>query len=277
MKMGGCQFVRIACLFMLVLAGHGRGSVTPWKIEVKGIAAILDDRRVFIATQDPAGVEKNHVLVEGQSCGGIKLLSVDVKNSVAKFDNHGTLQFLRICSTPELTMASAASRNQTATASLARPAAMAGTPVQASTAANSSKETVEGFNSGFATVAASAASGKDSSSKNSSTDSGNTSTDTTTSTGTITRKEAATGMDTANGSAKETSSLSASSSSEINSWWYTGSQDIEQARLETEDAVRQGILPAYPLTPLTPRGTPPELIGAGQAFFNHFATPYRVN
>lgn len=252
-----CQFLRLACLFMLMTAGHGWGSVTPWEIEVKGIVTVLDDRRVFITTHDPAGGEKSYMLAEGQSCGGITLLSVDVKNNAAQFDNHGTLQVLRICSTPELAVTSVSSQNQTAAASLVRPAAMGGTPAQASTTANSSNETVEGFNSDFATVVASTASSKNTStgSGNASANSGNASTD------------VATGA----------SSTSGSSSSEINAWWYGGSQDIERARLETEDAVRQGALPPYPLTPLTPPGTPTELIGPGQAFFNHFNPQYRVN
>ena len=263
MKMDGCQFVRLTCLFMLMLVGHARGSVTPWEIEVKGIATILDDRRVFITTHDPAGVEKSYMLVEGQSRSGIKLLSVDVKKAVAEFDNHGTLQVLRICSTPELTMASAASRNQTTAVSPARPPAMARTPAQVSTIANSFNEMVEGFNSGFATVA---------SSRNSSANSGNTSTGSGSAS-----TDAAMGANPANGSATGASFASGSSPSEINTWWYGGSQDIERARLETEDAVRQGALPPYPLTPLTPPGTPPELIGPGQAFFNHFNPQYRVN
>jgi hypothetical protein len=265
MKIRCCRFLRLACMFMLMTAGHGWGSVTPWEIEVKGIVTVLDDRRVFITTHDPAGGEKSYILAEEQSRDGIKLLSVDIKNNVAQFDNHGTLQVLRICSTPELTTVSAAS--QTTAASLTRPAAMGGTPAQTSTAANSSNETVEGFNSGFATVVASTASSKNTStgSGNASASSGNASTD------------AATGANPANGSTTGASSTSGSSSSEINTWWYGGSQDIERARLETEDAVRQGVLPPYPLTPLTPPGTPTELIGPGQAFFNHFNPQYRVN
>jgi hypothetical protein len=204
------------------------------------------------------------MLVEGQSRGGVKLLSVDTKNAVAKFDNHGTLQVVRICSTPELTVV-AALKNQAGAPSPAHPAAaMAKAPGQAPTAGSSSAG-AEGFNPGFLPIAVS--------SRNSSTASGGGATGATAGTAvtdTTTVGTTVTGIETANGSTAGTPATSDPLSWAKSTWWYTGSQDVEQARAETADAVHSGALPPYPLTPLTPPGTPPELIGPGQAFFNHF-------
>lgn len=266
MRTGGYRFVRLGCLVALWLVCQGTGSAAPSEMEMNGIVTVPGDKRVFIKTQDAAGREINYMLVEGQSRGGIKLLSVDMNNNVAVFDNHGTSQILKICPTPELTAISATSQIQRMASSFSQPlaatdktlAATDKTPSQASTAANPSNATGERLNSGYAPVAVIGG--------NSSTASGSAPPDTTT------------GANPANETAAETPSASASSSPGNNtSWWYTGSQDIEQARLETADAVRQGVLPPYPLTPLTPPGTPPELIGPGQAYFNHFTKQYRSN
>lgn len=59
-----------------------------------------------------------------------------------------------------------------------------------------------------------------------------------------------------------------------NTWWYRGSQQMEAARVATAAAVQRGELPAYPLTPLTPSGTPAVLIGSDQLYFNHFVRQF---
>jgi hypothetical protein len=243
---------------------------------MNGIVTVLGDKRVIIRTHDASGAEMSYMLVEGQSRGGIKLLSVDTKNGVAKFDNHGALQVVRICSTPELTVAAAALKNQVSAPSPAHPAAAVDrAPAPAPTAASSAAGAEE-FNPGYLPVAASG--------RNSPAASGGGTTDTTPGTGTAGTAATETttvgmttaGTGTANDSSAGTSTASDPLAWAKNTWWYTGSQDIEQARTETADAVRNGALPAYPLTPLTPAATPADLIGPGQAFFNHFAPVYRV-
>jgi hypothetical protein len=258
MKMGGYKVIRFACLVALLLGPAGMSSAAPAEFEMNGIVMVPGDKRVIIKTHDATGLEINVMLAEGQSRDGIKLLSVDTKNNVAKFDNHGSLQVLKICPTPELTINSVTSQNQRMASPSSQPSVATGkTPVQVSAAANPFAAAGGESNSGYIAVAVAGG--------NSSTDSGSA------------PPAATTGANPANGSTTGVSSTSDSSSSEQDSWWYGGSQEIEQARLQTAEAVRNGALPPYPLTPLTPRGTPPELIGPGQVFFNHFSRVYHAN
>ena len=50
-------------------------------------------------------------------------------------------------------------------------------------------------------------------------------------------------------------------------FWMKASKEFEQLRIQTADAVRSGVNEPIPLTPLTPAGTPAELIGPDQAWF----------
>jgi len=70
------------------------------------------------------------------------------------------------------------------------------------------------------------------------------------------------------------SSTSIQTGKQSDSWWYTGAQEMEAARLATAAAVRRGEAEPFPLTPLTPVGTPAELISAEQRYFNHFVPQF---
>jgi len=50
-------------------------------------------------------------------------------------------------------------------------------------------------------------------------------------------------------------------------WWIKEAQKVEQARLATAQQVSSGAMAPFPLTPLTPPGTAPQLIGPGTEFF----------
>ena len=258
MRRGGYKSVGFGCLVVLLLGHPGLSSAAPSEFEMNGIVMVPGGKRVLIKTHDATGSEINFMLAEGQSRNGIKLLSVDTKNNLAEFDNHGTLQVLKICPTPELTVAFSSSPNQHfASAPSPSSAATGKMAPRTSTSENPPNEPIGAVHPGYVAGATGGGSA--------STISGGA------------PPAATTGANPANGATAGTSSAPDSSSAEKATWWYTGSQEIEQARLETEDAVRQGVLPPYPLTPLTPTGTPPELIGPEQAFFNHFTRHYRPN
>jgi hypothetical protein len=73
-------------------------------------------------------------------------------------------------------------------------------------------------------------------------------------------------------SASSTSSAGTGSQTtqeQVYQWWTKEAQKIEQARLETAQRVLAGEWPPYPLTPLTPPGTPPTLIGPDSLFMEH--------
>jgi hypothetical protein len=52
-------------------------------------------------------------------------------------------------------------------------------------------------------------------------------------------------------------------------WWYAEAQKIEKTRQETAQRVMAGEWPPEPLTPLTPPGTPAQLIGADSVFLKN--------
>jgi hypothetical protein len=54
-------------------------------------------------------------------------------------------------------------------------------------------------------------------------------------------------------------------------WWLAGSKLTEQARLRSAADVQAGLADPQPLTPLTPPGTPANLIGPDQAYFVHWS------
>jgi len=256
--MGGGKLTGFGCLILLLLGHSGMSSAAPSEFEMNGIVMAPGARQVFLRTHDATGREINFMLTEGQSRNGITLLSVDTKSNLARFDNHGTLQVLKICPTPEVIAISANSPNRRPAAAAPPPSAGTSKTVsRTSTPDNPLNAPVGAFNPGYPGVAARGG--------NSSAVSGGAPPDGTT------------GANTGNGAATGIPSTSDSSSGDKASWWYTGSQEIEQARLATAAAVRNGDLPAYPLTPLTPSGTPPELIGPEQAFFNHFTRQYHAN
>ncbi len=54
---------------------------------------------------------------------------------------------------------------------------------------------------------------------------------------------------------------------EAQPFWVRASQEFEQLRIQTADLVLSGVDEPIPLTPLTPAGTPAELIGPDRAWF----------
>jgi hypothetical protein len=65
------------------------------------------------------------------------------------------------------------------------------------------------------------------------------------------------------------SSRSTNENQQVYQWWIQEAQKIEHARIETADRVAAGKWPPYPLTPLTPPGTPAQLVSGDSVFMDH--------
>jgi hypothetical protein len=225
-------------LLVFTMALTARAEAPP-EIFFNGIFTLFGDHRVLFKTHSGNPEEKSFMLAEGEARDGIRLLAVDIHAGIAQFDNHGVIQKISICPTPDLGPAA----NATITAG------------QKSFSGASSATAVAAGEPGLFSPATAAASSF----------------------------SAANGIDaTAQAAEKAGADFSTGRTSQPvskqdatqNTWWYRGSQQMEAARVATAAAVERGELPAYPLTPLTPPGTPAVLIGSDQLYFNHFVRQF---
>ena len=201
----------------------------PPEIFFNGIFTLFGDHRVLFKTHSGGPEEKSFMLAEGEARDGIRLLAVDIHAGIAQFDNHGVIQKISICPTPDLGTAASATitaGQKSFSGAASAPAVAAGEPGSFS-AANGIDATAQAAEKA--------------------------------------------GADFSTG---RTSQPVSKQDATQNTWWYRGSQQMEAARVATAAAVQRGELPAYPLTPLTPPGTPAVLIGSDQLYFNHFVRQF---
>lgn len=224
-------------LVILTAGASGSKLSLPDAVVLNGVTAIFGDNRAFfqVPGPNPSSVQ-TFSLAEGQSANGIQLLSVNFKLESVTIDNHGHVQNIHICSTPVLL--AAASLGNTG-------------PNAKSTSTTSTKR----------------GTGADSSTDNPGTN------------GEVVSNVASTGLrgggTALNPNEKNPTSSSPASGNGSDSnptdshqyvWWYAEAQKIEKTRLETAQRVMAGEWPPEPLTPLTPPGTPAQLIGANSVF-----------
>jgi hypothetical protein len=219
----------------------------PPEITLNGIMAISDDKRALFKVRDQSsGKEKSYILSEGQRDGDIELLSVEMKNSTITVNNHGVVQTIAICKTPvfppvENTVAAAGGVNPSANGNPGISNGFDQTPAPEFQSANGQSTSFQsGYQAGWSA----------NSKTPSSTDNGS----------------------TANNDQNSGGSNSGgpnSSAPKTDPWWVRGSEAVERARVETAYEVLNGTAAPAPLTPLTPPGTPANLIGSEQLFFNH--------
>src|SRR5260221_1646891 len=226
-------------------------NIPPPEITLNGITTIFGDKRALfkVRTQSPAN-EKSCMLSEGQRDGDIEMLSVDVKKNSITVNNQGVIQTIPICRTPVvLFMANASMQGGNGSLAANNNPRISNGPNQfpAPEFQNSDGQSVA-FQSGY--QAGGYQSGTDksktpSSADNGANDGGNKNS----------------GVADANGSN--------SSAPKLEPWWVRGSKMVERTRMQSANAVLKGMADPQPLTPLTPPGTPAELIGSDQLYFDH--------
>jgi hypothetical protein len=195
--------------------------------------------------------QQNFMLSEGETDdkSQIELTTVDMKAGCATIKNHGIVQII-LLNKPFSLATTGEYANENAMAIKVR---RAGTGI-GNSGKTTAPENERAFSNGetgstaFRGAAANNSQGGDSQNNSS----GNNSTDNST----------VAGNSSFDGS-------SGGNSTQVYQYWVKGAEEIEKARLSTAQQVRNGTWQPYPLTPLTPANTPPELIGQDSVFMEH--------
>lgn len=212
----------------------------PSEIVLTGISAAFDKKFALFKTEG-----KNFMLAEGQRDDQlqIELLAVDMNTCNATIKNHGIVQVIALTKPLSVLALAVEAAKERAAASRARRAER---PMNQPD--NLPSENRNNFSNNPAALRGAAANnsqGSDSSNNSNPSENNPTSDD---------------------------SSFDGSSdngSPQLYQYWRKGAEEIEQARIATADRVRNGTWQPYPRTPLTPPGTPSELIGADSVFMEH--------
>lgn len=248
-----------------------------------------------------------YFLSEGERAGDIELLSVDVKTCAIKVRNHGVIQVIALSQPPQLLSSPGAaapagsnsinlpgnqgflnengqmvdektSREDARQFSQMEYADIAGMPVFPTTRSSANNNTgsqnpeaanAVTANTGTANAGTANPGTADSGAANTSIADSGTAGSGTASTSTANSGSANSGngdTGTTDTSATDTSTKD-TDTQEAQPFWVRASQEFEQLRIQTADLVLSGVDEPIPLTPLTPAGTPAELIGPDRAWF----------
>jgi hypothetical protein len=234
----------------VVAIAQGTGPV-PAGIVLDGVTTILGDHRAcFKVTFTAGAAEVGFMLAEGQARYGIKLLAVDARLNAVTISNQGLTQIIPICKTPTLLATATADGNASIRlGGRDNPGTVFTGNVEAQ--GNETQPAVNGqFPPGYAIGPGGLQNG--SASGNNNDFSGNTDNST---------------DNSSNGSSAGAGDNT--SHTQLYQWWVKEAEKIERARIETASRVMAGEWPPYPLTPLTPPNTLPQLIGPGSLYMNH--------
>ena len=240
----------LAGVIVLTTTGaSGSNSSPPEAVVLNGVVAISGDQRAFFQIPGPnPSSTQTFSLAEGQSANGIQLLSVNFQLESVMINNHGHVQNIHICNAPVLLAAANLGNSgpnaKPASAASARPGAGADSSPNNSGVSGDAVSNADaaGLHGGGT---AAAPNEKGSGSGGSAADNGNSN---------------------SSSPASGNGSNSNPADSHPYIWWYAEAQKIEKTRLETAARVMAGEWPPEPLTPLTPPGTPAQLIGATSVF-----------
>ena len=275
----------------------------PPEIILNGIMTAFGDRSALFKVEPPQAAGRQfYFLSEGERAGGIELLSVDVKAGTIKVRNHDVIQVIALCQPPRLLsipgMAAPADggsinlpgnqgfingNEQTGqTAGGKTPGVAIGqftqsgyvwsvgipelpaTKSSANNNNNTGSQNTGTANTGTANTGSANSGTADSGTANSGTANTGTANSGTTDSGTANTGIADPG--TANTGAANPGTTDTGTQA-VEPFCVRASKEFEQLRIQTADAVLSGVDEPLPLTPLTPAGTPAELIGPDQAWF----------
>jgi hypothetical protein len=215
----------------------------PLAVELNGIVNFSGfDCAFFVLDQPGSSALRSFMLTQGESRFGIKLLAMDATSGCVQIVNCGQKQSLRICSAPDLTSSSVSGTAGYPAKSFARNANNGSNSIGNSDSDTSVNPATIPGNPGFGTIPKNDNNANSSPSRNSSQNS----------------VVNSAGADPATAFKDES-----------NTQWYQDSVSIEESRQETAQQVLSGEMTPWPRTPLTPPGTPGNLIGAEAFFSNH--------
>lgn len=219
----------------------------PPEIILNGIMTAFGDRSALFKVEPAQAAGKQfYFLSEGEQAGGIELLSVDVKASTIKVRNRGVIQIIALCQPPRLLLipetaapADSGSINLPRNQGYLSGNGQTGQTVGGKTPGVAVEQFPSGYAGGAGNLGPPAA-------------------------GSSAKNNDNTGLQ--NTSTTDTGAADPGTQ-EGEPFWMKASKEFEQLRIQTADAVRSGVNEPIPLTPLTPAGTPADLIGPGRAWF----------
>jgi hypothetical protein len=218
-------------------------------VELNGITCLCGEKMAFFVLHQPAQTDLlNFALAEGESQFGFKLLAVDAIGHRVQIEKCGVKKYLRLGSAPEVNFLADPQPAVTADqAGLGKPASADGRSV----ASYLTSEEFQRIQSGHPVWNAAVAVAGKNSTGDQNADAGSTA---------VTASNP--GMPS--GQSDHTSEL-----------WYQESLSIEQSRVMTVDEVIAGKLTPFPRTPLTPSGTPAQLVSQ-EVYFANYIPGYQV-
>jgi hypothetical protein len=247
--------IAIIALTGSLLANAGGNPAAPLPVELNGIANFFGVQQAFfVLTQ--AGTD-NFALSPGETKNGIKLIAIDAVANLVQIEYAGQRESLRICRAPDLTASSTVGSRWPA-----------GQPLTDLLLTNNDDviDPNQPGNPGFGTIPplAGAAAAQ---AKKSSTDAGGLNP--------VADNAAAQGGNSpADGNGPNPAEQLKSHANED---WYQDALSIEQSRQSTMQDVLSGQMTPLPLTPLTPAGTPANLISHDGLFANHMPNFYKFS
>jgi hypothetical protein len=250
----------------------------PPEIVLNGIMTAFGEKIALFKAR--AGKEKNYTLAEGQRDGEMELLSVDAKAGTIKIENHGVIQTVALSKPPPLlTALVSAAPVTTAVAAADKNSQSISTGIFSlpengfqNPAAAAAPQTVVAVVNGNFQTGSSANNAPPGNSNAGSENSGNSSglnsdpVNGNFQTGSSINN-ALSGNNNAGSEDSGNSSGSNSDARPSEPWQVVAARNLEAARSATADLVSGGEDEPFPLTPLTPPGTPAYLIGNGQLYF----------
>lgn len=221
---------------------------TPAVIEVNGLADVFGNKVVIFKLDNGS---ENILLSEGHQRDGVRLLDLDPATATARFDNRGTIQAIHISNAvlaPAATATVANGGQFSAEAVRARLNNEAGSLPADESAAGMAAGNLGSAGYAFGGGAAAAPAPNPTTGGS---------------------DAAGTQIGTPDvGSPSSTSGLgSKQDEAWKKSWQYRDAQNVEAARARDAAAIMAGIAEPYPLTPLTPPGTPAQLVSADTLYF----------
>jgi hypothetical protein len=207
-------------------------SGAPLPLELNGVSSIFGTHIACLIVRNPnLTAPRSFILAEGESKFGIRLIAVNTVSNSVQVENGGQLQSLHLCSTPNLP-------------STPVPGTAAYEELLFRSKNNSGGNSDSGISGDVATMNNTALNNP------------------TVKDNDLNAKQDSPAL--VNGPDPATTLKDQSSA-----YWYQASADIERKRIQTVQAVLAGQSQPWPLTPLTPAGTPADLIDNDGVFGDH--------
>lgn len=250
----------MAALMALAAGAPAMAAPVP-ALELNGISSFFGSKSACLIYQQPNPLAPHGFMLDvGKSRFGIRLICVDAVSNIVQIENNGQIQFLRLCPAPDRPWPTISPAPGTAEYQelLARYGNDPGQVLLPDASVDISKMNNTALNNpgfsgnGMSTAQKTPADSHDPGMNQNSPSDGN---------GADARQESPARLNGPNPAA----ALKDQSSAD----WYQDSASMEKHRLETAQSVLAGEMDPWPLTPLTPAGTPASLISDDAIYANH--------